>query len=444
VRPGRALRANPYDRAIVRLALPALGALAAQPLYVLTDTAVVGHLGTPELGGLAVASTVLITGYTVFIFLAYGTTASVARLVGAGDPAAAAHQGVQGVWLALVIGVVLAVVALPLAPQLVDLVGADGAVRHNAVVYLRISLFGFPPLLAGLAGTGYLRGLQDTRTPLIVTAVSAVANLVIELVLIYGFDRGIGASALATVMAETGAAAVYVRRVASDARGRGVGLAPDPAVMRRLLRVGGALFVRTISLRLSLTLGTAVAARSGTAALASYQIAFEIWSFLALVLDSIAIAGQAMTGRFLGAGDAAGARAAARRMIDWAIGAGVVLGLAVVAARPVLPQLFTDDERVVELCAFVLWFVAALQPVNAVVFVLDGVLIGAGDLRFLARAMVFAAAVFLPAVALVGGLDLGLGWLWAALGLLMLTRLAALMWRFTSPAWEVTGAAVVR
>ncbi len=406
----------------------------------LADTAVVGHLGTPELGGLAVASTVLLTAYVIFNFLAYGTTASVARRIGAGDDAGAAHEGVQGMWLALGIGVALALAGLVLAPQLVRLLGATGAVADNALVYLRISLVGVPALLVGLAGTGYLRGRQDTMTPLVVTGVAVAANLAIELVLVYGLGYGIGASALATVVAQVGAAGAYVRWVAQDTARHGARWRPNPATIRHLAVVGRDLFVRTAALRLALTLATAVAARLGPVDLGAHQIAFELWSFLALVLDSLAIAGQAMVGRLLGAGDRAAARLAGRRMIEWGVGVGVVLGAAVLMARPVLPRLFSADPEVVALCAFVLVFVGALQPLNAVVFVLDGVLIGAGDLRFLAGAMAAAAAVFVPAAAAVLAFGGGIGWLWASLALLMVTRAAALLWRFAGEGWAVEGA----
>ena len=432
--------AHPHDRQILRLALPALGALAAEPLYVLADTAVVGRLGTPQLGGLAVASTLLLTGYVIFNFLAYGTTASVARRVGAGDGAGAAHEGVQGMWLALGIGTALAAAGFALAPFAVRLMGADGAVAGHALVYLRISLVGAPALLVSLAGTGYLRGRQDTMTPLVVTGVAVGANLVLELVLIYGFGYGIGASALATVVAQVGAAGAYGWLVARDTARLGAGWRPDGAAIRRLAGVGRDLFVRTAALRLALTVATAVAARLGTVDLGAHQIAFEVWSFLALVLDSLAIAGQAMVGRLLGAGDAAGARLAGRRMLEWGLAIGLVLGAAVLAARAGLPRLFSPDVDVVALCAFVLLFVAALQPLNAVVFVLDGVLIGAGDLRFLAWAMAGAALVFVPAAWAVAASGWGIGWLWASLGLLMAARAGALLWRFAGDAWAREGA----
>lgn len=430
---------HPHDREILRLTVPALGALAAEPLYVLADTAVVGRLGTPQLGGLAVASTLILTGYTLFVFLAYGTTASVGRLLGAGDQRGAAHQGVQGMWLALGIGVVLAVLGWVFAEPLVGLMGAGDDVRPHALVYLRISMVGIPALTVSLAGTGYLRGLQDTVTPLLVTVATATGNLVLEVVLVFGFDQGIGASALSTVIAQGAGAAAYVAVVARDVRRRDVGVRPDVAAIRRLAVVGRDLFLRTVALRFALTLATAVAARIGTVDLAAHQVAFELWSFLALVLDSVAIAGQAITSRLLGAGDGEGARAAARRMIQWGALAGAALGGLVLLLRSGLPQLFTDDTDVVRLCAFLLLYVGALQPVNAVVFVLDGVLIGAGDMRFLAWAMGAAAVTFVPAALAVLVTGAGIGWLWAAIALLMTSRLLALSWRFAGDRWVVLG-----
>jgi putative MATE family efflux protein len=431
---------SPLDREIARLAIPAFGALIAEPLYVLTDTAVVGHLGTPQLAGLAVASSVLLTLYAVFIFLAYGTTAAVSRLLGAGDEREAAHQAVQSMWLALLIGLGVIVIGLGLSGPLVGWMGAEGAVATNALVYLRISLAGVPAMLLVLAGAGYLRGLQDTRTPLLVAIGTAAANLAIEVTLIYGLGHGIGASALATVLAQAGGAAVYVRRVGRAARRHGADPAPHPASLAALARVGGDLLVRTAALRAALVVATAVAARLGSVDVAAHLIAFEIWNFLALGLDAIAIAGQAMVGRALGAGDGPGARDAGRRMIEWGVALGALIGVLVAVLRTVLPHLFTDDAEVLAVATFLLLWVAALQPVNAVAFVLDGVLIGAGDMRFLAGAMIVAAAVFIPAALLVLALDAGIGWLWASLGLLMATRASTLLARFVSDRWIVLGA----
>lgn len=431
---------SPHDREIARLAVPAFGALVAEPLYILCDTAIVGHLGTPQLGGLAVASGVLLALYALFIFLAYGTTAAVSRLVGAGREREAAQAAVQSLWLAAGIGVAVAAAGLVAAGPLVGLMGAEGAVRANALVYLRISLLGVPAMLVVLAGAGYLRGVKDTRTPLIVAVATAGANLAIEVVLIYGFGLGIGASALATVLAQTAGAALYLHRLLGAARARGAGLAPDPARLRALAVVGRDLMIRTAALRAALIVATAVATRIGEVDVAAHQVAFEVWSFLALGLDAVAIAGQAIVGHALGAGDGERARAAGRRMVEWGLAGGVVLGAVVAVTRPVLPHLFTGDAEVAALAGFLLLWVAALQPVNAVAFVLDGVLIGAGDMRFLAWAMAAAAAVFVPAALAVLALGRGIGWLWAALGLLMVTRAVTLLARFAGNRWVVLGA----
>lgn len=427
-------------REILRLAIPALGALAAEPLYVLADTAIVGHLGTPQLGGLGVASTILLTGYTAFIFLAYGTTGAVARRIGAGDERGAAHLAVQGLWLAAALAVVAAAVLWVAGPPLIRLLGAEGAVAENAEVYLRISLLGLPALLVTMAGTGYLRGIQDARTPLVVAVTTAIANLVVQVVLIEGFDRGIGASALATVLAQTGGAAVYLTKVVGGARRTGAALRPDPVALRRLATIGRDLLIRTAALRLALGASTAVAARLGVVPLAAHQIAFEVLTFLSLSLDALAIAGQSLVGTDLGAGAAARARATARRILVWGAGAGVVTGLVLAVVRTLLAGVFSDDAAVEALAADLLLWVAILQVPAGIVFALDGVLIGAGDLRFLARAMVGVLAVFAPCAAAVAVLDLGIGWLWAALGVMFLGRLVPLLRRFQRGEWAVLGA----
>lgn len=422
------------------MAVPALGALAAEPLYILVDTAVVGHLGTPQLGGLAVAGTILTTAFFLFNFLAYGTTAAVARLVGAKDERTAAHQAVQGVWLALVIGVALLGLGVLSAPAAVGLFGSTSAVQVNAEVYLRVSALGAPAVLLALVGVGYLRGLQDTKRTLVVAVGSNVLNLVLELALIYGLGMGIAASAAATVVAQYAAAVAYVAIVLRNVRAAGVGLRPDGRRLRGLVVVGRDLFVRTGSLLAALAVGTAVASRLGAIELGAHQIAFQLWSFLALVLDAIAIAGQAMIGRFLGAGAADDARSAGRRMVQWGIAAGVVFGLAVLALRAVLVPLFTDDAAVTALARDVLLVVALLQPLNAIVFVLDGVLIGAGDLRYLAKAMaVSGLVVFLPAALAVLWFGGSLLWLWGALALLMSARLVGNGLRFAGTGWQVVG-----
>ena len=184
-----------HDREIVRLALPAFGALIAEPLYLLADTAIVGHLGTRPLGGIAVAAIVLTAVFGIFNFLAYTTTGTVARHIGADNHRAAAEHGIDGVWLAVGLGIGLMVIGIATVPLIVDAMGASASVRPFASEYLRLSLLGAPFVLASLAAAGYLRGLQDTRTTLYVAVGANVVNLLLEVVLVYGLHAGIAGSA---------------------------------------------------------------------------------------------------------------------------------------------------------------------------------------------------------------------------------------------------------
>lgn len=434
-------RRSEHDRDIVRLAVPAFAALVAEPLYVLADTAVVGRIGTPELGGLAVASAVLLTFHSLCIFLAYGTTASVARRIGAGDRAGAASDALQSMWLSLVLAIGAVVAGAAFASPLLRALGASGEVLDHGLLYLRISLLGLPAMLLTLAGTGWLRGIQDTRTPVVVALGTAAGNLVLECILIFGLDFGIGASAASTVAAQWVGAVVYTRSVLRGAGASGVSLAPHLARIGALARVGRDLIIRTAALRASLLLATAVAARLGTVDLAAHQISFEVWSFLALALDAVAIAGQALVGTHLGASRVAVARAVGDRMLAWGALLGVAAGLLVLAGQGLLPQIFTEDQAVRDLTGFILLWVALLQPVNGVVFALDGLLIGAGDQRYLARSMVVALLCFAPVAGSVLVFNLGIGWLWAALGVLMLARLVTLAVRWRGDRWVTTGSA---
>ncbi|MCY4194798.1 MAG: MATE family efflux transporter [bacterium] len=433
-------RKSPYDREIARLAVPALGALVAEPLYTLADTAVVGHLGTPHLGGLAVASQVLLGALSLFIFLAYGTTAAVSRLIGAGDHRRAAQQAVQGLWLAVAVGAALAAAAFALADPLLRVLGANGDVLAQGRIYLRVSVFGLPGMLITLAGVGYLRGLQDTLRPLKVAVVTAGLNLVLELALIYGLGFGIGASALSTVIVQWLAAGAYVWWIRKAVAAHGVSMAPDRSMIARLAVVGLDLFLRTAALRASFTVSVAVAARLGDVELAAHEVVYQLMFFLALILDAVAIAGQAMIGRLLGAGELQRARAAGRRMIEWGLATGSAATVMLLVARPWLPLVFSNDEAVLSLVGFLMLHLALLQPVNGVVFALDGVLIGAGDMRFLAAAMTGAAAVFIPLAVWVMAADAGIGWLWGAMWALMAARLIPLLWRFAGARWLVAGA----
>ncbi len=432
-------RPGPHDREILRLALPAFGALAAEPLYVLADTAIVGHLGTRPLGGLGVAGAVLTAVFGIFNFLAYGATATVARRIGAGDRRGATQHGVAGMWLALALGIGLAALGLTLAGPIVDVMGASARVRPYALTYLRISLLGAPFMLVALAGTGYLRGLQNTRTPLVIAIVANVVNLALEILLVYGADLGIAGSAWGTVIAQIGVAIAYVAIVHRNVRASNATARPDLSEVRAAAVVGAHLTVRTGSLLLTFTSATAIASRLGDVQIAAHQIAWQLWWFLALCLDAIAIAGQAIVGRSLGASDAPGTRAAARRMMQWGVIVGVACALLVLVCDPLIAITFTRDPAVQHEVRLVLVAVALMQPLGAMVFVLDGILIGAGDVRYLALAMAAATACYVPFAVLVLVTDAGLLALWGALFLFMFARLYGMGRRFHGDAWLVTG-----
>jgi putative MATE family efflux protein len=429
-----------HDREIVALALPAFGSLVAEPLFVMVDSAIVGHLGTPQLAGLGVASTLLTTAVSVFVFLAYATTAAVSRRLGAGHLAAALRQGIDGIWLALFLGLLVVAFAVPAAPWLVDLFGASGTAAPYATTYLRISALGIPAMLIVLAATGVLRGLQDTRTPLYVAVGGFLANGVLNAVLVYGAGLGIAGSAWGTVIAQCGMALVYLSVVVRGARRHGATLRPDLAGIHNSARAGAPLLVRTLSLRAILMIATAVAARLGDADIAAHQIVLSLWSLLSFALDAIAIAGQAIIGRYLGAGDAEGARNVCRRMVQWGIASGVVLGALVIAGRPLYIPLFSGDSVVHDAAFPALLVVAFVQPVCGIVYVLDGVLMGAGDGRYLAAAMILTLAVFTPVALLVPTWGGGLTALWGAMALMMVVRMLTLWLRSRSGRWVVTGA----
>lgn len=432
-----------HDSEIARLAIPALGTLIAEPLYVLSDTAVVGRIGTTELAGLALASTVLLTFHAILIFLAYGTTGTVSRFIGAGQDRQAAELSWQALWLAGGLGAAIALILLVTGPFFIGLLGGSEttrAVLDAAWLYLRISLLGFPFMLFMLAGGGVFHGRQNTVIPLVIAIVSAIANLVIEVVLIFGLDYGLGASALSTVIAQVGAGVAYIvltRRWASELS---VPMGPNWAQMRKLLKTSKALVIRTTMLRGSFTYATAVAASFGVAALAAHQVTMQVWSTLVLALDAVAIAGQSLTGRYLGANQPEKAKAASQRMVEVDVAVGVVAGIGLFAARHWVAGLFSTDPEVVSATASVLVIAALQQPISGYLFALDGVLIGAGDLDYLAKTVSLSAVIFMAFGYGVQQSGLGLNWLWVAIGAFITLRAIAVGLRFRTSAWQTTGA----
>ena len=438
------------DREIWRLAVPAFLALVAEPLFLLADAAVVGHLGTAALAGLGIAGAVLQTAIGLCVFLSYGTTAGVARRLGAGDLRGALAQGIDGVWLAVAIGTVTTVLGVWLTGPLVHAFGTAESVTGPAETYLEIAFLGTTPLLVMLAATGVLRGLQDTRTPLVVAVGGNALNVALNLLLVFGAGAvpglGIAGSALGSVLAQATSAAALVLVVVRAAGRAGAPLRPHLPGIRAAAHAAVALVVRTLTLRAALLVTTyavtlgATGARDQQVDLATHQLALTIWTFLAFSLDAIAIAAQAITGRSLGAGDVDGTRAITRRMVVWGVRCGVVTGVLLAAASPLLGRLFTDDRAVQQLLVPVLLVAALGQPVAGVVFVLDGVLIGAGDGVYLARGGLVTLIVYAPLVLALGATSAGLVAVWICFaGVFMGARLVVLVRRARGHAWLVTG-----
>jgi putative MATE family efflux protein len=427
---------TPYDREILGLAAAALGSLAAEPLYILVDTAIVGHLGRPELAALGIAAIVLTGLFALFNFLAYGTTSQVARAVGAGHRETADRLGAQAFWLSLGIGTVLAGALAVFADPVVAAMGGDGRTADLAVEYVRIACIGLPFAFLALGGQGYLRGIGDLKTPLYILLAANALNAVLEVLFVYGFHWGLAGSAWGTAVAQIGMGAAFVVVLARVGRGL---FRPQLELALRLLRVGRHIFVRTTSLYASFVVAGAVIARFGDASIGAHQIAFQLWAFLALVLDAIAIAGQVIVGRMLGAGDDEGAYAASARMISLSVLMGAVFAGVMLALVDLLPRVFTGDSAVLEKARDIWPIFALMQPLNGAVFALDGILIGAGDVRYLMWSMLLSGAASIAVALLALQQDWGIIGVWLALLVLICVRLATLAARFTRRRWLVTG-----
>ncbi len=433
------------DRRLMALAVPALGALVAEPLFVLVDSAVVGRLGTAQLAGLALASTVLVTLVGLFVFLAYATTAAAARRVGAGDERGALAAGVDGMWLALLLGTATAVAGWFATPWAVPALGASTEVAPHAVAYLRASLPGVPAMLVVLAATGTLRGRQDTRTPFVVAAAGAAVNAVLSVLLVYGMGLGIAGSGLGTAITQTAMALVLGGVLAREARRLTVPLRPAITGVLASAKAGTPLLVRTLSLRAGILLTVLVATSLGDVALGAHQVVAALWSLAAYGLDALAIAAQALVGHALGARDTLSARLLTARALRWGTGAGAALGVVMAAAGWWLAPVFTADDDVRRAAALALAVSGLALPVAGWVYVLDGVLIGAGDGRFLAAAGIITLVAYVPLLTAVWRWApdgaVGLAWLWAAFaGGFMLARAVTTGARARGERWLVLGA----
>lgn len=443
--PHRHADGRVLDRKILNLAWPALGALVAEPLFVLIDSAVVGRLGTNQLAGLTLASTLLVTAVAIFVFLAYATTGAVARQLGAGNLRKALSVGMDGIWLALALGTVTMIVGLLGAPWVINAMGAEEAIVPYAVDYLRYSLPGIPGMLVVLAATGALRGLQDTRTPFVVAVVGAIVNTIGSITLVYGAGMGIAGSGLATSLTQIGMGVALLVVVLRGARGHGVSWRPELGGILANARAGLPLLIRTLTLRIAVLITVAVATHMGAVSLAAHQIVNAMWGLTAFALDALAIAAQALIGHGLGGRDVAGVRRITRRCLQWGTAAGAVMGVLIAASGWLITPLFNTDSQVQRAAALALVVTGLLLPIAGWVFVLDGVLIGAGDGRYLAWAGVLTLVAYLPLAWLVWRFapegPAGLAWLWVSFaGGFMLARAITTGIRARGTRWMVLGA----
>ncbi len=425
-------------RRIAALALPALVVLAAEPLYVLVDTAVVGHLGGTALASLAVGGTVISFCAWLGGVLAYGTTGRAARRFGAGDRPGAVAEGVQASWLALAAGLIILIGAqFAAGPVVRTLGGSNPDVAHGAITWLRIAALGAPGLLLATAGNGWMRGVQDTRRPLIYVLGANLFSAALSPILVYGFGIGLAGSAIANVAAQMTVGVLFVHALLRER----VSLAPHRALLRAQVTGGRDLLIRGGAFQVCFLSMTAVASRFGAAALGAHQIAWELWLFCALALDAIAIAAQSLVGAALGGSDAQAARSLARQFIRVGLVCGLAMGALIGAGVRVLPRLFSSDPHVLGQ-ALVIWpWFAAMMPLSAVVFALDGVLIGAGDLAFLRNLTLVAGLLaFCPMIWLSLALHWGLTGIWAGLTLFVVVRLIGIGVRVRRGAWAVPGA----
>lgn len=436
-------RAGP--RRILGIAVPTLGVLVAEPLYLLFDIAVVGRLGALALAGLAVGAVILGSVSTQLTFLSYGTTARAARRHGAGDRIGAVEEGVQASWVGLAVGVVIVTVIQLFAVPLCSVLSGGGEIAGEALIWVRIALFGVPLILLAMAGNGWMRGVQDVRRPLTYVIAGLALSAVLCPVLVYGLlgapRMELAGSAVANLVGQSVSGVLFAYALLRER----VSLRPQLAVMRAQLVLGRDLIVRSLSFQICFVSAAAVAARFGAASVAAHQIVLQLWNFLALTLDSLAIAAQTLVGAALGAGSANGAKAIARRVTAWSVVFSLVLAAVFAAGAAVIPLLFTDDAQVLDRTHVIWWFFVAMIPVAGAVFALDGVLLGAGDAAFLRTATLVAALVgFLPLIWLSLIFDWGVAGIWTGLVVFMLARLVAVVARARSGRWAKVGAELPR
>lgn len=422
-------------RSILALALPALGVLIANPLYLLLDTAVVGRLGTAELAALAAGTTIQSIVTTQLTFLSYGTTARSSRLYGAGKRSAAVSEGVQATWVALAVGFVIAALVWVLAQPLAFWLTQDFATSVAAAEWMRVAVFAVPLTLVIMAGNGWMRGVQNTRLPFLLTLCGLVPGAAILPALVARY--GLVGSAVANVTGMGVAAALFlVVLIREHARGGGGDWRPQWSVIRQQLVLGRDLILRSLSFQVSMLAAAAVAGRFGVAALAAHQILLQLWNLLTLVLDSLAIAAQTLTGAALGTGQVARAKAVGQQATKYSTVFALVLSLAFAACAGPIQAIFTQDQAVLAHLVVPWWLLIGMIITGGVVFALDGVLLGASDAKFLRNLTIISLlGAFVPITVLSAQLGWGLGGIWAGHLASVVVRLCGVIARFRSMRW---------
>ena len=439
---------------ILRLAVPAMLALASQPLLSIGDTAMIGRLGVEPLAARAVGAAIIGGIYWIFAFLSFGTTTLVGYHHGAQDFRACGETYLHALFLALLGGVAVACAGLLFANPLYSLMGAEAPVINEGVPYFRIYITSAPFTFIFFASVGFFRGIQNTRTPMMIAFLVSGTHLLLDYGLIYGnfgFPRlGIrGAGVAAWVGQLVGAATClgiffFSRSMAAY---RSANWRMSVTRLRPLFRIGSDLAIRTGALRGSLVFATSCTARMGTDVLSAHEIAFQLMLLGSEIIDGLAVAGQALVAKYLGAAQKEKAIAMGKTLILCGAVAGLLFGILFLGAQDAIVSFFTNSSDVkLLLGAGVILLVALFQPLNGIVFVLDGLLIGAHDTRFLMWAMLIGAlGIFVP----ISWMSLHWGWglmgIWAGVGALMSWRLITLLYRFFSRSWSAgQKAAVVR
>ncbi len=389
----------PIAKSLALIALPTFGQLIAEPVFVLADTAIVGHISPQALAGLAVGSTLVLTAVGLCIFLAYATTSQVAKLFGAGRREEGLRLGMDDLWLSLVIGLGLAVLLFAFAEPLCAFLGVEGADLDQAVIYSRAVVLGMPGMLLVYAANGLYRGLQKVSLTLIVAVAGALLNLGLDVLFVIFWGWGISGSGFATFIAQWAMGIALVVPAIFWARKAGVSIAPHPGGIVSAGLEGLPLFVRTLALRVGIVATVMAAAVLGTEALAAYQVVNAAWSLMLNLLDSVAIAGQMLVGVQLGAGNRNEARRITRITLQAGLGLGAIVGVVFLGAGLVIPEWFSTDPGIQRLTTIGMVVTGLALSLQGWMWGADGILIGAGDFTYLAWTCSAVTGVYLALLA---------------------------------------------